>query len=281
MNIKKILVPMGGSVYSQHTLRYAVMFAKKFQAELFSIYVKDIRFFEGPLLSFVYDSFISESYLVEKKERIKSLFDGRAGGVRDYFTSACQNDDIKCSFKIQTGLVSNAILDSAKNVDLVIMGKQGEHASWLKRQLGSVSTRVIHNINKPLLVVGHLRPQDIKKVLLCYAGGHYAEKALKLTRYIIVKTGFELAVLTIATKRTRAIEVQKEAKNYFDSKKIKAHYLLTIGDVEKEIVKVRKIENINMLITGASSHRNYEDYISFCLANKILYDTDIPVLFAR
>lgn len=281
MEIKKILIPIGGSAYSKNALQYAILFAKKFEAELLGIYVKDIRLFKGPQFSSVADLFISEPYFEIDRDNIEASLNGRGAKIKDYFTSICKNDGIKCSFQIQKGLVSDVIIDIAKEVDLVVMGKKGEHANLLKRHLGSTCTRVIHNINRPLVIVDYAPLQEIRKVLLCYAGGYFAQKALDLTQYFIAKTGFGLSVLTIATKQTIAIAVQKEAKKYFISKNTKANYLLTVGDVEKEIMKIAKTEDIDMLITGASMHKSYEDFLSLCLANRILYDSNIPILFVR
>lgn len=281
MQLKNILIPIGGSNYSKSALHYAIMFAKKFKAELFGIYVKDIRFFKGPWFNFVRNPLMSRPYFKLEKDNISSALDARASKIKDYFISECQYNDVKYSFQILRGLVSDAILDSTRDIDLVIMGKKGEHASWLKRHLGSTSTRVIHKIDKPLLVVEDKMPPEIKKVLLCYAGGYFAKNALELTQYIIEKTKFELYILTIATEKTRAIKVQKEARDYFSSKKINAHYLLTFGELEEEVMKIIKIEEIDILVLGTSLHRSYEDFLSLCLADRILYDSTIPILFVK
>ena len=85
MEIKKILVPIGGSAYSQNALQYAILFAKKFKAELLGIYVKDIRFFEGPQFSSVADLFISEPYFEIDRDNIEASLNGRGAKIKDYF----------------------------------------------------------------------------------------------------------------------------------------------------------------------------------------------------
>ncbi|MFH1776027.1 MAG: universal stress protein [Candidatus Omnitrophota bacterium] len=130
-------------------------------------------------------------------------------------------------------------------------------------------------------MVDNVQAKEVKNVLLYYSGGYYAQKALELTACLIRKCEFDLSVLTIATKKTRAIQVQQVVKQYFSKEDIKAHYLLTIGDVGEEIKKVIKIEDIDMLITGASLHKHFEDFISFSLTDAILHETNIPVLFVR
>lgn len=280
MEIKKILVPLGGSIYSLNALRYAVLFAKKFGAELLGIHIQDIRFLEGPWFHTAEGHLLSEPYF-ELKESTETALRVRGEKVKEHFLSACRQDGVSHAFKIIKGFPSDVIVEQAKSVDLAIMGKKGEHAQWLLRHLGSVCTRVIHHIDKPLLVVDHTQPQKVKKILLCYSGGVYAQKSLELTAYFARKGDFELSVVTIATKKTRAIQVQNEAKKFFDERSIRAHYLLTAGKVKEEIKKVVKIEEADMLITGASLHRHYEDFISFSLADSILHESNIPVLFMR
>lgn len=48
-----------------------------------------------------------------------------------------------------------------------------------------------------------------------------------------------------------------------------------------KIKKIAKSEEVDMIITGASLHKRYEDLISFSLADKILHESSIPVLFVR
>lgn len=62
---------------------------------------------------------------------------------------------------------------------------------------------------------------------------------------------------------------------------IKAQYLLSTGDVEKEIIKVKNVWGMDMIITGGSLYKKFEDYISSSLADKILIESRIPVLFVR
>jgi len=278
--IKKILVPIGGSIYSLNALELAIKYAKKFDAQLFGLYVKDIRFFEGPWFKPMRGLVVSEPYFELKRDVADSLNE-RERKIRSYFEEVCRRSSVKHAFEAYKGFPSEVILSKAKGTDMVIMGKRGEHAKWLRRLLGSECLRVLHSIDRPLLVVDQTFPKEVKKVLLCFAGGYFAQKALDLTGYLCAKNGFELSVLTIGTAATKAIQVQKIAKDYFHKYNIKAHYLLSTGDVEKEIIKVKDVWTMDMLITGGSLYRKYEEFISFSLGDRILSRSNIPVLFVR
>jgi nucleotide-binding universal stress UspA family protein len=280
MDIKNILVPIGGSDYSQNALELAVRFAKKFESILNGLYVKDIRFFEGPWFKSKRDRVVAEPYF-ELKKSVESSLTEREKKIKGYFEKVCNDASVKQKFEAYKGIPSRVIVDRAKGMDLVIMGKRGEHAKWLQRLLGSECSRVLHDIDKPLLVVDQILPREVNTVLLCFAGGYYANKALELTRYLYLKNGLKLSVLTIATKTTKAIQVQNKAKEYFHKYSIKAQYLLSTGDVEKEIIKVKNVWEMDMIITGGSLYKKYEDYISSSLADKILSNSTIPVLFVR
>lgn len=280
MEIKNILVPIGGSEYSQNALELAVRFAKKFQADLTGLYVKDIRFFEGPWFKPIKGRVTAEPYF-ELKKSVDASLNEREHKIKSYFEKVCERAGVKHHFEAYKGIPSSVIMDRAAKMDLVIMGKRGEHAKWLQRLLGSECSRVLHDINKPLLVVDQILPKEVNKVLLCFAGGFFADKALDITRYLCMKNGFKLSVLTIATKTTKAIQVQNKAKEYFLKNDIKAQYLLSTGDVEKEIIKVKNVWGMDMIITGGSLYKKFEDYISSSLADKILIESRIPALFVR
>lgn len=276
MIIKSILVPLE-IPHPHNVLNYAIFFAKRLKAELRGLYVKDIRLIEGSWFNLL--GAVSKANI--RKEDIVSMLNERSLKVKDYFTTACKDEGLQCSFQIQEGLISDIIIKAAKDIDLVVMGKKGEHRRWLRGYLGSVFLRVFDRVNNPLLALDNTQPKNIKKILLCYAGGYFAQKAMELAECLAIQMGFELLVLTIATEKVKAISVQKKAKEYFDQKKVNAKYLLTIGKVRSEIERICKVENVDMIITGASLHRRYEDFLSFSLANEILYKTRIPILFAK
>lgn len=280
MEIKNILVPIGGSDYSQYALDLAVKFAKKFEALLTGLYVKDVRFFEGPWFKSIKGRVTADPYF-ELKKSVEVSLNEREKKIKSYFEKVCDGASVKHHFEAYKGIPSKVILDRSKVMDLVVMGKRGEHAKWLQRLLGSECIRVLHDIDKPLLVVDRVLPKAVNKVLLCFAGGFFADHALELTRYLYMNNGFKLSVLTIATKTTKAIQVQNKAKDYFRKNGIKAQYLLSTGDVEKEIIKVKNVWEIDMIIIGGSLYKKFEDYISSSLADKILIDSRIPVLFVR
>ncbi len=280
VEIKNILVPIGGSDYSYNALELAVRSARNFDSLITGLYVKDIRFFEGPWFKSIRGRVVSDPYF-ELKRSVDSSLNIREKKIKSYFEYVCDKADVKHKFEAYKGIPSRIILSRTKDADLVIMGKRGEHAKWLQKLLGSECFRVLHDIDKPLLVVDKVLPKEVKKVLLCFAGGHFADKALEMTRCFYEKSGSKLSVLTIATEATKAIQVQRRAKDYFHSRNIKAQYLLSTGDVEKEIIKVKDVWDIDMIITGGSLYRKYEDYISFALADRILSSSTIPVLFVR
>jgi nucleotide-binding universal stress UspA family protein len=280
MEIKNILVPIGGSDYSHNALELAVRFAKKSDSLLTGLYVKDIRFFEGPWFKSIRGSVISDPYF-ELKKSVDFSLNIREKKIKSFFEYVCDKAGVRHKFGAHKGIPSRIILSRAEDSDLVIMGKRGEHARWLQKLLGSECYRVLHDIDRPLVVVDQILPKEVKRVLLCFAGGYFADKALEMTRYFHEKNGFKLSVLTIATETTKAIQVQRRAKDYFLSHSIKAQYLLSTGDVEKEIIKVKDVWAIDMIITGGSLYKKYEDYISFSLADRILSNSTIPVLFVR
>ena len=279
-DIKKILIPIGGSEYSLNALKLTLGYAKEFAAQVNGLFVKDVRFFEGPWFKPVRGQMVSDPYF-ELKKGVDVSLNLREEKIKSYFESACDRAGVKHKFEVYKGIPSRVILSRAAGMDLIIMGKRGEHAKWLQHLLGSECYRVLHETDKPLLVVDKTLPKDVKRILLCFAGGHFADKALAMARLFCMDDSVKLSVLTIATETTRAIQVQRNAKEYFQRQGIKAQYLLSTGDVEKEIMKVKDVWAIDLIITGGSLYKKYEDYVSFSLADRILRNSSIPVLFVR
>ena len=135
--IKKILVPVDGSVHSKKALEFACELAKKFESELHLLHVV-----QPPISTQtmgVGTSVVTTEFRRQDLEEIG----------RNVITAAKQiasdHDCKNVETQIEAGLPAHHILDSAKkhNADLIVMGSRGltDIAGLL---LGSVSHKVTH-----------------------------------------------------------------------------------------------------------------------------------------
>jgi len=140
LKMKKILLPVDGSPYSEKAEERALYLAKTFQSEVLALYVVEIplELYEAPgdLMKLI-ETLTSEGEEIVR--RVKARF---------------KEEGISCEAVVAQGGVAERILESADKVEagLIVMGSHGK--TGLKRLLlGSVTERVINFGRKPVLVV--------------------------------------------------------------------------------------------------------------------------------
>lgn len=280
MVIKKILVPMDDSAYAENALANAVIIAKKLNAALTGVYAKDVRLTEGPWFKSV-DGVLTSEPFFELGKSARDSFEGITKNIKTHFISTCKQNAISFTFETQKGLPSNVILEKSRFADMIVMGKKGRDARRLVNFLGSVCMRVIRHSDKPVFIVDYIPPRDMKKALICYAGVYYAKKTLTVAKYLALGMEMELSVLTSAATKSKAVQIQQEAKRYFADNGLKVNYITAADNLRKEVANIRNIEKFDMLIAGGSISKRYEDFRSLTLVEKILHENTISVFLVR
>lgn len=158
MKINKILVPIDFSDYSKSVLRYAVNFAKLFNAEILLIYVVE------PV---IYPPDFSMGQIAIPT--VATEFDERA---REELNKLAKNEipqEIKVTTLIKSGKPFVEIIDTASeaDVDLIIIATHG-HSGVEHILFGSTAEKVVRKAPCPVLtlrepVKGFMFREEIKK----------------------------------------------------------------------------------------------------------------------
>jgi len=136
--IKRILVPTDGSESAEIGVRYAVALARREGASLLVLHVTDIKLLEGPFLRDLTASLGAAPY-VNYEGSISMLLEERGKAALAYARQLCEQEGVPCETSLQTGVVPKVICESADLVDLVVMGRAGEHNQFLDGLIGGES----------------------------------------------------------------------------------------------------------------------------------------------
>jgi nucleotide-binding universal stress UspA family protein len=142
--MKHILIPVDGSEYSVKAIEAGKEMAKAFDSKVTILTVIPIEFSRGlgggnfmyvPMMSDAVPDF-SDQILKDAKKPFEGM-------------------SIPIETVAKQGNIADAIVDYAheSDVDLVIMGSHGLGALKNRLMTGSVTTRVLHHIDKPVLVI--------------------------------------------------------------------------------------------------------------------------------
>jgi nucleotide-binding universal stress UspA family protein len=157
-NIKKILLPIDGSIPSMKAARYGISIAIKLRSNLVGLTVID-------LMSLPYGYFLNQSgtrskvdVLEEKRRESKEWLEEGKINVQSLDVLK-ETKDTKGKFRSEIledpfSKVENAIIKYAENenVDLIVMGSKGR-SGFKRTLLGSVASTVLSYARCPVLIV--------------------------------------------------------------------------------------------------------------------------------
>ncbi len=142
--MKNVLIPVDGSEYSMKAINAGKEMAKAFDSKVFilSVVTPELRVSSGRG-SNVYPAILMEELLessIKILEDAKNQFQGMTNPVE--------------TFSVQGNVADEIVRFADDNkIDLVIMGSHGLGALKNRLMTGSVTTRVLHHIDVPVLVI--------------------------------------------------------------------------------------------------------------------------------
>ncbi|MFK7818718.1 MAG: universal stress protein [Planctomycetaceae bacterium] len=147
IELKRVLVAIDFSEFSEHALRYGAELAAKFDGELFLLHVIPV-----PLVA-VDDgagSFMTRTF-DEYEEDLRASADNK---LKALDVSPLSKDKVFTDTRVGAAFVEIVQFAKAKNIDLIVMGTHGR--TGLKHMiLGSVAERVVRKAACPVLTIQH------------------------------------------------------------------------------------------------------------------------------
>lgn len=142
--MKNILIPVDGSEYSMKAIAAAKEVAKAFDSSIFilSVVTPELKVSSGRG-SNMYSSILMDELLESSAkilEEAKKQFQGMTNKVETFSSQGNVADEI-VRFAEENG------------IDLIVMGSHGLGALKNRLMTGSVTTRVLHHVDVPVLVI--------------------------------------------------------------------------------------------------------------------------------
>lgn len=282
--MNKFLVAIDGSDYSIKALETAVKYAKKAGGTitLLSVLNIDSLGISNPRIQTYHTTLdknadILRKYLNDLEEKYKS--------------DAYEIDKI-----IRIGSVANEIIEESEMHDMLFIGSRGLGAVQ-RAFLGSVSGKVINNVDIPTLVVKE--DTDFKKILVPLDGSRHSKKALISANEIGKHCGSQLILLNVinniyipqmeifdlemainiseeASKESE--EIVAKAKGYIQGYPHDVKIMSVEGDAASTILKVAKDENVDLIAMGSKGLGALSRAFMGSVSTDVVNKSDISVL---
>ncbi len=275
--IKRILVTTDGSSAAEIGVRYAVALAEEQGASLLALHVVDIKLLEGPLLRDLASSLGTAPY-VNYQGSISMLLEERGKTALAYAGQLCEKRGIPCETSLQTGIISRTICEKAELVDMIVMGRAGEHNQFLDGLIGSTTEAVIRRATVPVLITGHDEP-SARHFILAYDGSSHAKKALRFGAALAEKIDREMHVLIVGDKSFDYL--LQEVQEYLQSHAINVTYTRKPGEPGEEIVAFAAETHAGIILMGAYGHSKLRELMLGSTTSHTINHAPCPVLLVR
>ncbi|HHT9133840.1 MAG TPA: universal stress protein [Candidatus Avalokitesvara rifleensis] len=281
--IKSILVPLDGSEASFSALSNAVELGRIAGAEVRGLFVEDRwRFVYVPTSAAVAGAIgaaptthipLPPKKLLEEENRIKE----EGEYLEKRFMDECRDKGVKGTFKAARGEVGELIVEAAKTVALVVMGRRGRHAKYKVQTLGSITQMLLHKSARPVMVV----PEGTKcnsRILIAYDGSRAAQRAIDTGVIIAKLRTAEIDVLTVADNPDDAVEPQEEAREYLSPYELRASFLVERGKPWEAIVAHASKMDAGLIVMGAFGTNRLKELIFGSTTMNVLEKAECPIL---
>lgn len=276
--IKHILVPTDGSDHAHKGVRYAVALAKQYQATLHGLYVVDVKLLEGPFLRDISASLGTAPY-VNYQNNIALILEERGRAALEAFTAACDEAGVTQHTAEQvTGIITRSILEKSELMDLIVMGRGGEHSEWLDGLVGSTTQAVIRRATRPVLLTSTDTPGR-QRFVVAYDGSAHAKRALQTAAGIGADWSAPFHVLVVGKEHTE--ELLGEARSYLAAHSLEVSYVARDGDPSEVIVQYAEECEADLLIMGAYGHTKVRELVVGSTTAYAINHAPCPLLLTR
>lgn len=285
--IRSVLVCTDGSPHSKVALQYARDWARKMRLRVRVLFVEDLRLTQGPLVTGYYGPVgmaPSPAYPAFYDELVKTLKEQGQQALtqaRDVFADS----DVEVDYVAREGIVHKIILEEARTVDLLCMGKQGEHGEWEEDEIGSTVQKILRHSQRPVLVT----PEEFietSKLLVAYDNSEPANKALRLGLGLASDEGWSAVIATVVEDeddRERFERMQAEAKQlaagYSD---VETELVLLEGERDEcLLIDYAAMHGCDLLVMGAYGESRLRELLLGSTTGAVVLRSNLPVLLLR
>ena len=188
--------------------------------------------------------------------------------------------DVEVETYFETGIVSQIILDYAREVDLIVMGRHGAGGRWRGPLLGSTFEAVARHAPVPVLATVS-DPRPLNTLLVAYDGSDQARRALEIALQLVKRGDRRLTILTVDDGKDDRAASSFEAAVLAKEQGVDAKRLLVKGHAAEEILKAAQEENADLILIGAYGRSRFLAALFGSTVDDVVHNAAIPVMVCR
>jgi nucleotide-binding universal stress UspA family protein len=279
--IQSILLPMDDSEAALSALENGAELARIAGAELRGLFVEDV----GPFFAQVSvpgtDLFAPDMLVPPPAPSQELLRDWQLTGekIRAAFAQHCQRQSVKGDFEVVRGIAREAMIERAKTVDLVVMGRRGKSIGRPRKGPGSHTEAMLMATTRPVLVIP-AGTNRTNRILMAYDGSKPAQRAMEFGGNFTKLQVSKVDVLTVANTSAEGQGLQEEARRFLTPYNLDVSYVVKSGNPASAICQHAQEIDAGLIVMGAYGHNRLAEVLFGSTTDSVLENTPCPVLLA-
>ena len=258
--IKRILVGIGGTKFSDVAVQRALEIAKYHDAAVTGVTVVDLKRLQKvgpvPMGGLAYAEKLREQRTEITKDRIEQA----VAKVED----GCKDASIACSIEQETGDPFELMISHARYNDLTIFGLRSLFDYGFTPEPRNALIRLVSQGIRPILAVSP-EFREIRRVLIAYNGSMESAKAMR--RYVQLRPWADvgLRIVYFGEKDDGALKLMDDASGYCRAHGFDVETDVVSGSAKEGLLAYAQTNDLDLIVMGNS--------IRSILMRQILGDT--------
>lgn len=275
--LRRILIPLDPSPYTEVSLEYGCLIAKQHHAEITGMAVLDTLGIEDAIGPIPFPGFYHAVKLLEflgrdAREHIQ--------GLLEKFNQKCEKEGVAYQSAEYQGIPSEGILHESIFYDLVIIGLRTYFDFEISNKPGKSLEKILDHSVTPVLAVpdAFKWTEKVVKALIAFDGSLPAARALQRFAQLARNSDYEITLLMSDKEEKIATHYLDRAETY-----LRAH---SIPNIKKEWISKNIIEAMeetyldwaDLVVAGAHSKKGIVDFAVGSLVKYLIKTAKKPIL---
>ena len=178
------------------------------------------------------------------------------------------------------GSLLEAVGELEEQVDLIVMGKRGEHAGVDSLHLGSNLERIARAVHKPLLATAQEFP-PLQRFVVAFDDSASTTKALEYIAQQPLLKGLECHVLMIGSINTKIRNTLTNVATTLEGEGFGVHTALRVGPRDEAIISYVESKGMDLIVMGAYGHSRIRQLIIGSTTTSVARSCQVPLLLFR
>jgi nucleotide-binding universal stress UspA family protein len=265
--LRRILVPLDLSPYSQQATERACSLAKLHNARVTGMTVLDLPEIAAAELPF---HAAVAKYGIEHAAKLQNDAKARIADGLKRFAETCEAQGVTHMEAEFQGVPANCILEAANYYDLVVMGLRTFYHFETQAQPGDTLDKVLDHSITPVLAVPKHGDQPYKKVLVAFDGSPNSVRALRALAGFEPVEDLEITLLNADKNPDRGKFYLDQAAAFLRSHRFESIEVVAgEGDIG-EIIDDDYIEQTDLIVTGVHAKHRLKSFFVGSLPQRLI-----------